>query len=121
MNGNAAPAPASPANSAAVESAERPAAVATLPSLDLFVLLSATTHLRILADGQVLLDEKLPSGWNRHFPAKETFEVTAANSSAVLLELNGEAMPPLGSPGASGTMTLSRKNLRQTPGGNTQP
>jgi cytoskeleton protein RodZ len=121
VNGNAAPAPASPANSAAAESAERPAAVATLPSLDLFVLLSATTHLRILADGQVLLDEKLPSGANRHFPAKETFEVTAANSSAVLLELNGQTMPPLGAPGASGTITLGRKDLKQAGSGNSQP
>jgi cytoskeletal protein RodZ len=42
-------------------------------------------------------------------------------SSAVLLELNGEAMPPVGTPGTSGTITLTRKNLRQASGGNSQP
>jgi len=29
-----------------------------------------------------------------------------------VLELNGKAMPPLGAPGASGTMVLSQKDLR---------
>jgi len=40
------------------------------------------------------------------------FEVTAGDSSAVLLELNGKAMPPLGAPGSSGTMVLTQKDLR---------
>jgi len=111
----------SPANPGAAESAKTPAAEATLPALDLFVSLSATTHLRILADGKVVVDEELPSGANRHFPAKETFEVTAANSSAVLLELNGQTMPLLGPPGASGTITLGRKDLKQAASGNSQP
>jgi cytoskeleton protein RodZ len=91
------------------------------PPLDLFVSPSAATHLRILADGQLLLDEELATGANRHFSANEKFVISAANSSAVLLELNGQAMPPLGPPGASGTMTLSRKDLRTTPSGNSQP
>ena len=43
------------------------------------------------------------------------------DSSAVLLELNGEAMPPAGAPGTSGTIILTRKNLRQASGGNSQP
>jgi hypothetical protein len=45
----------------------------------------------------------------------------AGDSSAVLLELNGQAMPPLGAPGASGTMVLSQKDLRQAPSGTSQP
>jgi hypothetical protein len=39
----------------------------------------------------------------------------------VLLEMNGQAMPPLGPPGSSGTMKLSRNDLRQAPGGNSRP
>ena len=89
--------------------------------LDLFVSLSKTARLRILADGKLLLDAELPSGSNRHFPASEQFSVTVSNSSAVLLELNGQAMPPLGAPDASGTITLSRKDLRPTSSGNAQP
>jgi len=80
--------------------------------LDLSVSTSAATHVRILADDKPLLDTELPAGETRHFSANQQFEVTAGDSSAVLLELNGKAMPPLGSPGASGTMVLSQKDLR---------
>ena len=72
----------------------------------------SATRVRIIADGKLMLDAELASGENRHFTAQEKFEVFASNSSAVLLELNGRAMPPLGAPGASGTITLDRKDLR---------
>ena len=90
-------------------------------SLDLSVSTSAATRVRILSDGKLLLDTELPAGETRHFSANQQFEVTAGDSSAVLLELNGQAMPPLGAPGSSGTMVLSQKDLRQASGGTTQP
>ena len=80
--------------------------------LDLSVSASATTRVRILADEKLLLDVELPAGETRHFSARQQFEVTAGDSSAVLLELNGRAMPPLGPPGTSGTMVFTRKDLR---------
>ncbi len=86
-------------------------ALSTAP-LDLSVSASGTTRVRILADHNLLLDTELPAGETRHFSANQQFEVTAGDSSAVLLELNGKAMPPLGAPGASGTMVLSKKDLR---------
>jgi cytoskeletal protein RodZ len=89
--------------------------------LDLLVSASAATRVRIVGDGQLLFEGEFPTGENRHYRATGEFEVTAADSSAVLLELNGQAMPPLGAPGASGTMTLGRKDLRQATGGNSQP
>ena len=92
-----------------------------LTPMDLILSLSAPTHVRLIADDKLILDGDLPSAENRHFPATETFEVTAAVPSAVLLELNGQTMPPLGAPGASGTITLGRKDLRQASGGNSQP
>ncbi len=89
--------------------------------LDLAVSASTATRVRILGDGTVLFDAELPAGETRHFSANRQFEVTAADSSAVLLELNGQAMPPVGSPGASGTIVLSQKDLRQASGGTPQP
>ncbi len=80
--------------------------------LDLSVTTSAETRVRILADEKLLLDAELSAGETRHFSAHQQFEVTARDSSAVLLELNGKAMPPVGAPGASGTMVFSRKDLR---------
>jgi hypothetical protein len=76
---------------------------------------------RILADGKLVLDSEIPAGQNRHFSAETAFQVTAADSSAVLLELNGQTMPSIGSPGASGTIVLSQRDLRPAPGGNSQP
>ena len=90
-------------------------------ALDLSISASAATRVHILADGKVVLDSEIPAGQNRHFSAKTAFEVTAADSSAVLLELNGRNMPSIGSPGASSTIVLSQKDLRPAPGGNTQP
>jgi len=85
---------------------------AQAPPLDLLVSTSTATRVRILADGNLLFEGEFLSGESRHFQAVGEFEVAAADSSAVLLELNGQAMPPLGAPGASGTMTLGRKDLR---------
>jgi len=88
------------------------------PPLDLLVSPGAPTHLRIVADGNLLFDTIIHPGENRHFAASDEFEVTVDDSSAVLLELNGQAMPPLGLPGSSGTIRLSRQDLRQASSGN---
>jgi cytoskeleton protein RodZ len=89
--------------------------------LDLSVSTSAATQIRIVADGRVLLDANLTAGETRHFSAGQQFEVTAANPSSVLLELNGKTMPLASAPAASGTIVLSQKDLRQALGGNTRP
>ena len=95
------------------------AAAPLSPNLDLAVSTSAATHIRVVADGnKVLLDDSVPAGASRHFSAALQFEVTAADSAGVLLELNGQPMPPLGPPGSSGTIVLSQKDLRRAPGGN---
>jgi cytoskeleton protein RodZ len=82
------------------------------PAMDLSVSVSAATRVKVEADGAVVVDEELRPGENRHFPAKDHFQIAAADAGAVLLELNGQAMPPLGAPGASGTIRLSHENLR---------
>jgi cytoskeletal protein RodZ len=85
---------------------------APVAPLQLSVSTSAATHIRVLGDNKVLLDAELPAGETRRFSAKEQFEVTAADSSAVLLEMNGKAMPPVGAPGASGRIVLTKDALR---------
>jgi cytoskeleton protein RodZ len=106
--------------SSAQTNAHSPDAPALAP-LRLSLSTSAATRVRVLCDGALALDAEIPAGDTRHFSATQQFEVTAADSSAVLLELNGQAMPPLGVPGASGTMVLSRKDLRQASSGSSQP
>ena len=81
-------------------------------TLDLSISTSSSTRVRVLSDGKLVLDDELPAGETRRFSANEQFEVTAADSSAVLLEMNGKAMPPVGAPGTSGKMVLTRDDLR---------
>ncbi len=88
--------------------------------LDLAISTSGQTRVRVVADGRVVLDSRLPAGETRRLFAKNQFVVSAAHPALVLLEMNGQAMPPLTSVGASGTMVLSQKDLRQAPSGNAQ-
>jgi cytoskeleton protein RodZ len=116
------PASSLTSTSAAVPSPKKspPSSAASGP-LDLLVSASAATHLLVLADGRVAFYDKVHPGQNQHFSAEQGFEVTAADSGAVLLELNGQAMPPLGVPGSSGTMKLSHDDLRQASRGDAKP
>jgi len=91
---------------------QSPSMPSSTTPLNLSLSTSAATRVRILDDHNLLLDTELPAGETRHFSANQQFEVSAGDSSAVLLELNGKAMPPLGAPRASGTMVLSQKDLR---------
>jgi cytoskeleton protein RodZ len=97
-----------------------PASSASGP-LDLRVSARAATHLLVLADGRVAFYDEVRAGQDLRFSADYGFEVTVADSGTVLLELNGQAMPPLGPPGSSGTMKLSNDDLRQVYGGNAKP
>lgn len=99
----------SPNSAASAQSAEQSIPKGTL---DLSISTSAATRVRLFADDKLLLDAELPAGETRHFSANRQFEVSAGDSSAVLLELNGRAMPPLGAPGAYGRMVLAEKDLR---------
>ncbi len=92
-----------------------PAAHSEIPAnvpLELTLSTSAATRVRVLADGWLLIDRHLPAGETRRFTAKHHLDVSVSDSSAVLLQLNGKAMPPLGAPGASGRMVYSHSNLR---------
>jgi cytoskeleton protein RodZ len=119
------PQPATPILPTSVEVPEtkpslpQPSKTTTGP-LDLLVSTSAATHLLVLVDGRVAFYNEVHAGENLRFTADDGFEITAADSGAVLLELNGQAMPPLGAPGSSGTIKLNHDALRQATGGDTQ-
>lgn len=96
------------------------ASPADLP-LELSISASSSTHVRVIADGKVLADSQVYAGDTLHFTAKQQFDVSTTNSSAVLLQLNGRAMPPLGPPRTFGRMVFSQDNLRKAPVGNSKP
>jgi cytoskeleton protein RodZ len=87
-------------------------------SLDLRITVKSDTHLLVGADDRVVFYEQVHAGQSPQFASSQGFEVTAANTGAVLLELNGQAMPALGAPGTFGTIKLNHDSLRQASGGN---
>src|SRR5882724_706885 len=122
---NAVPAMTVPSPSPASKDIAAPSVQATSPSttarLDLSISTSDVTRVRVVADRRIVLDARLPAGETRHLSARKQFVVSAMRPSVVLLELNGQAMPWLGTGGASGTIVLSQKDVRQAPSGNSQP
>jgi cytoskeletal protein RodZ len=90
-------------------------------SLALSLSTSAVAHVRILADDRLVLDKDVPAGETLQFTAKQRLDVSSSNSSAVLLELNGQAMAPLGRAGAFGRMVYTLEDLRRATGGNSHP
>jgi cytoskeletal protein RodZ len=103
------------------ESVQSPASTAASAPLELSVSTSSAARVRVVADGNLVLDAGLATVENRRFAAKKQFEASASNCGEVLLELNGNVMALLGTPGYSGKMILSAKDVRQATGGVTQP
>jgi len=84
--------------------------------LELRVEASRATEVSIVADGKPLFQGRMSQGESRVFKAKDHFDVSAKNSFALVLELNGVSMPPMGQPNSPGSVTLSRKDLVPTRG-----
>lgn len=97
-----------------------PAADALAPvsdKLELRVEAGRKARIRVIADGHLLYAGSIAAGETRNYSAREAFKVSASDSSAVFLELNGKTMAPLGTPGRPGRATLTRKDLHDNSGG----
>lgn len=85
--------------------------------LQLKVEAGKPAEVKIVADGKTLFSGQFAADQVQRFQAQESFEVYSSEASAVLLELNGQVVPPLGPPGQPGRVTLTRKDLKKTQGG----
>ncbi len=111
-----APAPAAAPEAPTVEPSA-PAAGA-IERLELKIEAGRDTAVAVRADGQTLFEGMLRVGQVQRFEAREQFQVTVRDPADVLLELNGQTLPPLGPPGAPATATLTRADLKLTGGPN---
>lgn len=73
-------------------------------------------HVKIVADGKVVFDGPVHVNDVKQFQAHDDFQVTSSESSALLLELNGQTVPPIGTPGEPGSVTLTRSDLKPSSG-----
>ncbi len=68
-------------------------------------------EVRIVADGRTVFAGRVHPNDVKQYEAKEKFEITTSESSALLLELNGQTVPPIGTPGRPGSLVLTRNDL----------
>ncbi|HKW89125.1 MAG TPA: RodZ domain-containing protein [Candidatus Acidoferrales bacterium] len=85
--------------------------------LELKIEAGETSNVTVISDGKSVFSGRLDALRSLSFQAQKSFTVTSSKSSAVLLELNGRTVPPLGPPGQPGKITLTHENLRSGPGG----
>lgn len=90
--------------------------VAAPGPMELKVEAGETSTVTVTADGQSVFSGKLDAFKTLTFHAQKDFTVTASKSNAVLLELNGRTVPPLGPPNQPGKITLTRDNLKSVSG-----
>jgi len=111
------PSAAEPAGLAASATPTAGAQAGEPATLELTVAAGKTTRVSVIADGRGVFDGRMTEGQNQHFQARESLEITASNSSALLLELNGQTIAPMGPPGQPARITLTRKDLKKLSGG----
>jgi len=86
-------------------------------ALELKIEPGKSTDLKVVADGRAVYDGRVEPGNAMRFDAKESLEITAADSGSLLLELNGQKVPPIGLPGQSGSIKLTQNDLKSAAGG----
>lgn len=84
--------------------------------MELKVEAGETSTVTVSADGKTVFSGKLDALKALTFHAQRDFTVTASKSNAVLLELNGHTVPPLGPPNQPGKIRLTRDNLKSISG-----
>lgn len=99
-------APAAPAVANAPPSAPLTATPVSPPALEarapyrLVARASAPTWVRVRMGGGQTIEETIPGGESREWVSNSPFVLTIGNAGGLALELNGQALPPLGKLGA---------------------
>jgi cytoskeletal protein RodZ len=75
------------------------------------------TTVKVTADGRLVFNDLMRPGQSRTFEATTGFEISAANARTVVLEMNGQVMPPIGPDDTAGSIKLSRSDLKKAEGG----
>ena len=105
-------------STASDSNAQSPAAnsAAAADPLALKVQTNKTVNVMIVADGKTVFNGPFEAGEAKQFEARDALEITASESSAVILELNGQPVAAFGQPGLPGSIKLTRNDLK-TPSG----
>jgi cytoskeleton protein RodZ len=85
--------------------------------IELKVEAGETTRVIVEADTHRVFEGTMKAGEDRVFTARDKIQISAGDAGALLLELNGKTLAPMGPPGHEGKTTLTRESLKGTSGG----
>jgi cytoskeleton protein RodZ len=88
----------------------------TVPVLDLKLEAARATDVKVVADGKPLFEGHMDARQVYRFTAVDSLEISSSESSAILLELNGQAVAAGGQPGQPRFVTLTPKDLKPAAG-----
>jgi len=108
--------PAISSNGAAAVGGVISSASGTAPTLDLKLSAAKAAEVKVIADGKPLFAGHMDAQQVYRFTAVDSLEVSSSESSAVVLELNGQTVAAGGQPGQPSVITLTQKDLK-TAGG----
>ena len=93
-----------------------PSASGTAQTLNLKLSAAKAAEVKVIADGKPLFAGHMDAQQVYRFTAVDSLEVSSSESSAILLELNGQTIAAGGQPGQPSVVTLTQKDLK-TAGG----
>ena len=108
--------PAISSSTAAADGGRAAFASGTAPTLDLKLEASKAADIKVIADGKPLFEGHMEARQVYRFTAVDSLEISSSESSAIVLELNGQAVSAGGQPGQPGLVTLTQKDLKPVAG-----
>lgn len=81
-------------------------------AMALSIQASKPVDVTVVADGKTAFEGSLQANDMKLFEARDSFEIGASESSALMLTLNGRVVPSSGTPGQPAKITLTRNDLQ---------
>ena len=103
-------------NSKPSDGAAASAGAAAADPLELMLQTSKLVDVTIVADGATIFSGSIDAGDKRMFEARDAFDVSSSDSSAIVLELNGRRVGAFGQLGLPGSVKLTRNDLKAAAG-----
>jgi len=103
-------------NSKPSDGAAGTAGAAAADPLELTLQTSKLVDVTIVADGATIFSGSIDAGDKRMFEARDAFDVSSSDSSAIVLELNGRRVGAFGQLGLPGSVKLTRNDLKAPAG-----
>ena len=88
----------------------------TAPTLDLKLEAARAADVKVVADGKPVFEGHMDARQVYRFTAMDSLAISSSESSAIVLELNGQAVASGGQPGQPGSVTLTQKDLKPATG-----